>query len=139
MNKKYELTRETITVGSHTLHRIRALRFLPSFDHGLSAIHEGELGGYVESEANLSQEGECWVDGQARVYGGAYVCDNARVSNDAKVYGRAVVCGSAYVDSTARVYGNTAVKDQAAIVCGCNIYDGVIDGRECICGDEEEE
>ena len=121
MNKKYELTRETITVGSHTLHRIRALRFLLSFDHGLSAIHEGELGGYVESEANLSQEGECWVDGQARVYNGAYVCNNARVGSDAKVY------------------GNTAVKDQASIVCGCNIYDEVIDDRECICGDEEEE
>jgi len=47
---KYELTNETIIHHDHTLHRIRALRDIPRYD-----VKAGDLGGYIESEANLSQ------------------------------------------------------------------------------------
>jgi len=62
MSKKYELTGETKTLPCGTvLHRIRALR-----DFG--SVKAGDLGGWIESELNLSHEGDCWVSGNAKVY-----------------------------------------------------------------------
>ena len=113
--KKYELTDETITIGNHTLHRIRALR-----DFG--NVKAGELGGFVESEKNLSHYNDCWIADNARVYGDAWVRDNALVYGDAwvrdnalvydnaRVYGNALVCGDALV------CGNALIKNQPDIV-----------------------
>lgn len=56
--KKYELTDETTTVRNVVLCRIRALK-----DFG--DVKAGELGGYIEKEENLSQEGNAWVSGNA--------------------------------------------------------------------------
>ena len=72
--KKYELTDETKTVCGVTLHRIRALTDIERWD-----VKAGELGGWIEKEANLDQEGN------ARVYGKARVSGNARVSGEAWV------------------------------------------------------
>lgn len=59
--KKYELTEETKTLADGTvLHRIRALLDIPR--HGVKA---GEIGGFVEGENNLSQDGNAWVYGHA--------------------------------------------------------------------------
>ena len=44
-----------------------------SFDY----VAKGELGGYIEKEKNLSQEGDAWVSGDARVYGNAWVSGDA--------------------------------------------------------------
>ena len=77
-DKKYELTDETIEHNGHTLHRIRALR-------NFGSVRSGELGGFVESEANLSHEGDCWVGGDAKVY------ECARVFGDAEIFGRVEV------------------------------------------------
>lgn len=84
--KKYELTNDTITANSKTLHRIKALKTF-------SNVKEGELGGYVEREDNLGQSGDAWVYGNAWVYGDAWVYGNARVYGDAKVYGNARIYG----------------------------------------------
>ena len=62
--KKYRLTEETTKVGNRTLYRIQALR-----DFG--NVKEGDIGGYIESEKNLSQDGSAWVSGDAWVYGDA--------------------------------------------------------------------
>ena len=86
---KYELLKDqTITINGHTLCRIRALR-----DFG--AVKAGELGGYIESEANLSHEGTCWVAGQAKVFDDARVRDDAQIEGKAMVYDEAVVGGDA--------------------------------------------
>lgn len=57
-------------------------------------IQEGEEGGLIAKEANLSQEGNAWVSRDAQVYG------NARVSGDAQVFGHAQVSGDARVSKT---------------------------------------
>lgn len=74
--KKYELTSKTLQYKGCTLHRIKALK-----DFG--SIKAGELGGWVEKEENLSQYGNAWVYGDARVLGNAEVYDDARVCGDA--------------------------------------------------------
>lgn len=73
-NIKYELTDETIEFGGRTLYRIKALK-----DFG--GVKTGDLGGYVESEDNLSHEGMCWIYDDAKVY------DNVRIANNAIVFG----------------------------------------------------
>ena len=78
-NKKCELTNEKITFMGRVLHRIRALR-------NFGIVKVGDLGGFIESEDNLSQDGSCWVFDYAKVYGNARVYGNAMVFDYAKVF-----------------------------------------------------
>lgn len=71
MSTKYELTDEAKNINGITLHRIRALRDIPS-----AGVKSGDLGGWIEKESNLSQYGD------AKVYGGAKVI----ASQDYAVY-----------------------------------------------------
>lgn len=140
--KKYKFTKETIEIDGHTLHRIKAVR-------SFSDVHRGDLGGFIESEENLSQLGESWVGGNARVSGNAQVSEDARVDSDASVDGNARVYQNAYIA------GNVSVSDHAHIcgyarICGnakvfgnASIYGGyvrisdnaIISGDTTICGD----
>lgn len=52
--KKYKLTKETKQIFGKTLYRIVALK-----DFGNVRI--GERGGFIETENNLSQEGDAWI------------------------------------------------------------------------------
>lgn len=68
--KKYELTAEFIEKWGKKLFRIKALI-------GFGSVEAGELGGYVEKEDNLAQNGNAWVFDDAEVYGNARVYDDA--------------------------------------------------------------
>ena len=96
--KKYILTDETIEYCGHTLHRIRALR-------DFCDVTAGDLGGYIETESNLSHDGTAWVSDTAWVYGNARVFDTAKVSDTARVYGDAWVLGNARLANNVRVSG----------------------------------
>lgn len=67
MSLKYEFTGETKKVFGRTLHRIRALKNIKKY--GVTA---GDIGGWIEKDTNLSQDGNAWVYGDARVYGGEW-------------------------------------------------------------------
>ena len=96
---KYKITDEKNRFADRTLYRIQALK-------DFSDVKSGDLGGWVESENNLSQEGDCWVSGDAWVFGDAWVYGNARVYGDAWVSGHVWVSGNAVVSGHARVSGN---------------------------------
>ena len=66
ISRKYELTEEKKVFLGRTLYRIRALKDFELLDGTI--IHAGDLGGWIEKEDNLSQEGSAWVYGNARVY-----------------------------------------------------------------------
>ena len=102
---KYELlqTDTKIWMG-RTLFRVRALK-----DFG--AVKKGELGGYIEKEKNLSQEGNAWVGDDAWVVGNAQVRGNARVEGNARVG------GNAWVEGNARVVGDAQVRGDADYLC----------------------
>ena len=106
--KKFELTSEFVTFLGKKLFRIKALI---SFGN----VEEGELGGYVEKEENLSNDGNAWVAGDARVFGNAWVSGNAWVYGDAWVCGDARVYGDAWVYGDARVSGNAWVSGDARV------------------------
>ena len=107
--KKFELTSESIVnIFGKKLFRIKALMEFGN-------VKEGEIGGFVEKEENLSHEGDAWVcenaevSGNAKVFGNARVFDNARVFNNARVSGDAWVSGDAEVCGDAWVCGNAWV------------------------------
>ena len=116
--KKFELTANSKMCLGKKLFQIKALI---SFGN----VEEGDLGGFIEKEDNLSQYGNAWVYGNAEVYG------NARVYGDAEVYGDAWVSGDAEVSgnadyTTIKGFGrncrNTTFfksEDDVKVVCGC--------------------
>lgn len=113
--KKYELTNETIVHFGFTLYRIEALM-------DFSDVKTGDKGGFVQSENNLSQLGNAWVYGNAKVYGNAEVYDNAEVFGNAEVYDNAKVRGNAEVCGNAEVYGNAFVCDYVKVRGDANVY-----------------
>lgn len=103
MEKKYKLTDETITFNFIKLHRIEALR---SFGN----VRKGDKGGFIESEDNLSHEGNSWVYNEAKVYHKAKVLDNATVRD------YAVITGYAILSDNVTVMDKTVVTHQAKIL-----------------------
>ena len=106
--KKYKLTNETIECNGVTLHRIEALM-------DFADVKKGDKGGFVQSEDNLSHNGDCWVCDYAKVYGNAMVYGNAFVFGSAKVFGNAFVTGNAKVYGFAEVYGDAKVRGNAEV------------------------
>ena len=96
MIPKYELIDDPNRPG---FKRVRALR-----DFG--DVTSGELGGWIESESNLSQDGDAWVYGAARVSGDARVYGDAQVSGNALAQCSSLVYGSSRVSGDAFVFGN---------------------------------
>lgn len=64
--KKYQLTQESKRIGGIILHRIQALK-------SFGDVKEGDLGGWIEKEENLSH------DGNARVYGNAEIKSSDKI------------------------------------------------------------
>lgn len=119
IDKKYELTDKSFTFNGVTLHRIRALK---SIKLKVGTIREGDLGGWVESEANLSQSGNCWTFGNTYIYGNARVYDDAMLYGNARVYDNAQVYGKAVISGDARVYGDAKVYDEAKVMGDAQVY-----------------
>ena len=122
---------ESITVDGHILHRIRALR-------NFATVKPGDLGGYIESESNLSHEGNCWAydDAQvyenAHVYEDAWVCENSQVSGNAKMGGYSEARGYTRIYGNARVYGDIAVCEEAHIYGDAHVEIACDDGLSYI-------
>lgn len=120
---KYEMTGETDSMG---LTRIRALVDIPRY-----GVKKGQLGGFIESGRNLSQDGCCWIDKDARVFGFATVSgdayvgaraavfENARVGNEAQVYGDvhgwSYVGGRSFIDYPVKLYGYVCVRGDSRV------------------------
>ena len=126
--RKYEFTTgDEKQFDGRTLRRIRAVR-----DFG--RVKAGDLGGWIESERNLSHNGDAWVDDRAQVCADALVCGNAQVYDDARVHGcaqvrdesrvhdNAQVYGEAQVRSNAQVYGDSCVHGEARVYGNAQVY-----------------
>lgn len=105
-SKKYEIT-DIAHPKDPSLHRIRALQRVSE------TVGPGTLGGYVQSEENLSQEND-----DAWIYGDAVCCEKAFVSGNAFLTGQARVSGTALVAGTAEVGGQARVCDYAVVTGG---------------------
>ena len=104
--KKYELTSNFKLCFGRKLFQIRALI-------SFGGVEAGDLGGWIESEDNLAQDGNAWVYGDARVYGDAEVRGNAEVMWISKIGSRN--------DTT------TFFKTRIGIGVTCGCFFGTID------------
>ena len=114
--KKFRLTEEVKIYNGVELHRIEALK-------DFSNVKKGDKGGWVQYESNLSQQGNCWI------YGNAIVRDNARVSNDAIISHSAYICDNAIIGFNAHIGDSAVVRDNAFIG-----GETVIRNRVVVCG-----
>ena len=104
---KYAFTGKTKDLANGTkVHQIRALK-----DIGLH-VKAGDIGGWIESEHNLSHEGDCWVTENAVVCGCARVFENARI------------CDSAMIRMFAKIHGNAVISSDIIISTDANISSG---------------
>ena len=117
--KKFELTSETKVVLEKNLYRIRALT-------SFADVQAGQLGGWIEKEDNLSQNGNAWVygnawvDGDARVYGNARVYGDAQVGGDAEITKRTHLLEIGFIGSRDAVTTFFRTMDKQIYVrCGC--------------------
>lgn len=115
MEKKYEFTNFSIMYEGHRLHRIRLLRDCGGFG-------KGALGGFIESESNLSHDGGCWIAGFAYVYGNAKVSGDARIFQNARIFDNAWIAGNALIADSAKVYGCAKVYEYAKIMGNAQIF-----------------
>ena len=139
----HEMKYELIPSDREGFYRVKALR-------DFNDVKKGDIGGYVESEKNLSQLGDCWiydnavVRDNAKIYNNAVIRDYATVCHDARIWGDskilnycqiygnvevcgdAVVCNCANVYHNARVYGNAIIRDNAVVRGDARIFDYVI-------------
>ena len=107
---KYELLKNNfIEYKGRKLYRIKALK-------SFSDIKCGDIGGYVENGKNLSQNGNCWIYNNAKVYDDGRVFDNAIIKNDAEVFDNASVLDNAIIQDNAICFNNSVIYRNA--VCG---------------------
>ena len=137
MDNKYELIPSDI----EGLFRIKALK-------DFNNVKKGDIGGYIQSEKNLSQYDDCWIYDDAVVRDNAKVCHNAQIYDEVIVMGNAEVCDNVQIYDNAFVIGNAQVCDNAQ-VCGKAIvcdnarirghavvqHDAVVRGNAQIWGD----
>ncbi len=116
-SKKYELVDASDSSSVKKLYRIKALRDFHN-------VKKGDLGGYVESEHNLSHSGTCWIYEEAHVVGNAKVYEDARIRDKAWIYDDAEVYGTATVRNQACVFGHGKVYDNADVSDHANVYQG---------------
>jgi carbonic anhydrase/acetyltransferase-like protein (isoleucine patch superfamily) len=137
-NKKYEITTNELVIDGRKFFQVKALR---DFDNAKA----GDLGGYVENEHNLSQEGECWIRHDVVLMDDARVEDNAVVTGDSVVRNNGCVRGYAHVRN-ATVCDNAVVEGTAYVIGGFHDYNSIVikdsavvrgdlQGSFVICGD----
>lgn len=107
---KYELLKNNfIEYKGRKLYRIKALK-------SFSDIKCGDIGGYVENGKNLSQNGNCWIYNNAKVYDAGRVFDNAIIKDNAEVFDNASVLDNAIIQDNAICFNNSVIYRNA--VCG---------------------
>ncbi|MCT4703771.1 YdcK family protein [Enterobacteriaceae bacterium H20N1] len=119
---KYELTDDSqlydyLQDGEKQQVRLWQIRALRDF----SDVKAGQTGGWVENEASLSQQGECWVyDNQCRVFGGSDVKDNAQIRGASTLCHQAHVSGNAVVENSL-IGGECFVRENARVMNGSQV------------------
>lgn len=132
---KYELLADQKKViGDITVYRIRALK---DFAH----VKAGDLGGWIQSEANLTQSGLCWVGGEAiardfaQVSGDAVLMGRSVAMKECEISGDSVVAGFAVITDSVKISNNAYVCDNAQVSGGALVFDNAqISGDASIIG-----
>lgn len=106
--KKFELDySSSTTYQGRTLYRIKALKTFTTTSGDI--IRKGDLGGYIQSEANLDQRGASWI------FKGALAIDESRVLNDAQLHHDALIKDKAVIECRASAHNNVTIAGHAHV------------------------
>ena len=110
MEKKYKLIESSRAwLYGRPIYRIQALR-------DFSDVKKGDLGGFVESEGNLSQEGDCWIYDMAQAMEKSRVEDDACLRDCSKMYGSSLLKDKAQLQGCARMIQYACLADNAVAI-----------------------
>lgn len=122
-NRKYELTNITMKFKERTLYRIRALK-------DFSDVKAGDLGGWVSSEYNLSQYGNCWI------YNNAKCMDSSRIYDNSAMYDNAVMCNSSKMHDFSAMFDDSEMRGKSEMHSCSGMYnDSILKGEEKLYGE----
>ena len=115
-NKKYELSDITMEFEGRTLYRIRALK-------NFSDVKAGDLGGWVETEYNLSQEGNCWIYNEAKCMDNSKICDNSTMHDYSEMYDYSIMRGDSEMYGHSEMFGYSEMYDYSIMHDNTIMYD----------------
>lgn len=96
MKRKYEFYDSRVLKNGTRIYQLIASK-------SFGDVKIGDLGGWVESDKNLSQDGSCWIDQ------GCFVLDTAVVTDNSRIKGTTVIYGDSYVLGDSIIGGNTCI------------------------------
>lgn len=137
--KKYSLIESDRSNEQQKLYQIKALKTFTTSNG--TKVKEGDLGGFISGEHNLSHEGNCWVANNAEVWDQACVSENAylggfsslsdqvqlygnakvirgEISGNVKIYDNAKVSVKGSIEDEVEIFGNAAVGGKDTWICG---------------------
>lgn len=117
VTKKVTIPNGVELVGERhaTLNQIYAVVDIP--EHG---VIKGDIGGYIESENNLSHEDSCWLRQYSEVSGEAVVKENAIIDSFSIIRGRSIIGKDVKVEEN-------SIIDNSTILNGVKINNAAID------------
>lgn len=140
---KYEFTNNKKLMFEQTLIQIQATKDFTRAD-GFK-VKKGDLGGFIQSEQNLSQDGLCWLDETSCALHSARILDDALALNGSILRDSSVLCEKTTLkDSTicgkASISGESQIKsssiaDEAIIQDRCLICDSFVGDNAIISGE----
>lgn len=108
--KKYELIKDSrIWQYCRPIYRIRALR-------DFSDVKKGDLGGFVESEENLSQYGNCWIYDKAQAVDRSMVVGDACLRDCAQMHDFSLIKDKAQLRGRAQMLHYSCLSDNAVAI-----------------------
>ena len=124
-NKKYELTDITMKFKGRTLYRIRALK-------DFRDVEAGDLGGWIQSENNLSQRGDCWIYNEAKCMDNAKIYDNSTMHNNSvmcdfsEMHDYSKICDYSKIYDRSRMYDHSEMHDYSIMHDHSEMHDNSV-------------
>ena len=117
---KYELVKESKTMfEGREIYRIRSLK-------DFNNVTAGDIGGWVCSYNNLSQEGDCWIYDKAKCLDKARILDNAKMYDNSKMFDNSIMWNNTRMWNNARMYDNAAMFDDSKMYNKARIFGNAI-------------
>jgi len=92
-----------------------------------SDVKAGDVGGWVDDESLLAQEGDCWIyDQNSLAFGGTVITGNARLTQPCLIHDQVQIGDNVWIDQAELSHGvrlSDNVTVQHSVICGeCRIY-----------------
>lgn len=105
---------------------VTVCQIVAEFSNPRLSLYKGKLGGWVEEESNLAQNGEGWID-ENSIVGGGSVITHMRVENST-IWGENSIKGEGYIENSI-LFGNNKIEDKSEVRInhcylrgGCDLY-----------------